>query len=183
MKKSGWHIFLLLIVIVSNASGQTTSYNQFWNEFAFTKPLKGKWSLELNLGQSYTSTGDNSNIFSRNAQFYPRIWAHFNATARWKVSLFYAYFFNQYVPEIDQREYTESRIALQGIYYIKKVRYTLSTRFVLKTGILKILTAIMKGFYRFRGQIKLLYPFNSKFIRKNTVYGIGSDELFFQNKQ
>jgi len=180
MKKSGWHIFLLLIVIVSNASGQTTSYNQFWNEFAFTKPLKGKWSLELNLGQSYTSTGDNSNIFSRNAQFYPRIWAHFNATARWKVSLFYAYFFNQYVPEIDQREYTESRIALQGIYYIKKVRYTLSTRVRFEDRHIENTDGYNEGVYRFRGQIKLLYPFNSKFIRKNTVYGIGSDELFFK---
>ena len=180
MKKPGWYIFFLLIVFASNARGQTTTYNQFWNEFTFTKPLKGKWALELNLGQSYTSTGENINIFSRNAQFYPRIWAHFNATARWKVSLFYAYFFNQYVPEIDQREYTESRIALQGIYYIKKVRYTLSTRVRFEDRHIENTDGYNEGVYRFRGQIKLLYPFNSKFIRKNTVYGIGSDELFFK---
>ena len=180
MIKPGWFFFFLIIAFTLNARSQTTTYNQFWNEFIFTKPLKGKWALELNLGQSYTSTGENSNIFSRNAQVYPRIWVHYNATARWKLSLFFAYYFNQYVPEIDQREYTESRVALQAIYYIKKVRYTLSTRFRFEDRHIENTDGYNEGVYRFRGQIKLLYPFNSKFIRKNTIYGIGSNELYFK---
>jgi hypothetical protein len=180
MKKTGWYISFFLIIVTLTARGQTTTYKQFWNEFAFTKTLKCKWSTELNLGQSYTSTGTNTNIFSRAAQYYPRLWIHYNATARWKLSLFYAYFFNQYVPEIEQREYTESRLALQGIYYIHKVRYTLSTRFRVEDRHIENTDGYYEGLYRFRTQIKLLYPFNSKFIRKNTVYGIGSNELYFK---
>jgi Protein of unknown function (DUF2490) len=160
--------------------GQTNHYAQFWNEFAFTRSLKGKWASELNLGQTWTSTADNKNMFYRNSQLYVRLWVHYYASSRWKISSFLSYYYNRSVPEINQEELPELRFAVQGTYYIHKVGYTLLTRFRIEDRKLKNNAGVWEAFYRFRAQLKMVLPLNGKVIRKGVFYGIASDELFFK---
>ncbi len=175
-----FYLFTVLIFSVSISEAQTNSYSQFWNEFAFTRSLKGKWVAELNLGQTWSSTPDINKPFYVNAQLYVRGWIHYYASPRWKLSSFFSYYYNRAVPELNQKQLPELRFALQGTYYIHKVRYTLLTRLRIEDRKLKTEDGIWQAFYRFRTQIKLVYPINGKTIRKGVVYGIGSDELFFK---
>ncbi|MBO9571827.1 MAG: DUF2490 domain-containing protein [Chitinophagaceae bacterium] len=173
---------LLLTVCCVDAGCQSTTYTQFWNEFSLSRPLKGKWSIEFNLGQSWTATPpDHKSMFASNAQIYGRAWIHYYFTAKWKLSIFYAYFYNKYVPEIDQREYPESRLALQATWYIKKTRLTLLSRMRLEDRHIRNTDGYNEGVYRFRDQVKILYPLNGKRIRTGIFYGIASDELFFKS--
>lgn len=160
--------------------GQHTTYNQFWNEFQFTRPLKGKWALEFNLGQTWTSAPNEKNFFHTNSQLYLRAWVHYYASPRWKFSFFYSYFYNKEVPEINQSKLPELRAAYQAIYFIKKIGYTLSTRMRLEDRHILDSNNVYEASYRYRQQIKLVYPFNSKIIRKKTIYGFTSDELFLK---
>ena len=112
-------------MITSINYGQTTTYNQFWNEIQFNRTINEKWSTELNIGATYSSTESSSNIFEQNTQ---RSVAHgdiITFTPRWKLSSFLAYNYNKDVPEIGQFKSPEWRFALQGIYYFHKTGYTL----------------------------------------------------------
>ncbi|HYJ38154.1 MAG TPA: DUF2490 domain-containing protein [Chitinophagaceae bacterium] len=159
---------------------EQTTYSQFWNEFSFTKTLKGKWSLELNLGQTWTSSPDHNSMFSFNSQLYARAWVHYHFNARWKFSFFYAYYFNKYVPEIKQKGLPEFRSAYQATYYIHKIRHTLSARLRIEDRHIRNDSGTYEAYYRFRTQIKLLYPINGKRIREGVFYGIGSEEFYFK---
>src|SRR6478609_1854806 len=134
MMVNGWlsgirsGLIVLCIFFCFTAVAQTSQYHQFWNEFSFTGTIGQKWSLELNLGDTYTSTPTNHSLFASSAQIYARIWSHYYMNAKWKFSIFFAGYYNKYVPDIDQREYPESRLALQATWYIKKGRYTLLSR-------------------------------------------------------
>jgi len=172
---------LCLLVFAGTVTySQTAHYNQFWNEFAFSHSFKNKFSTELNLGQSYTSTEGSKNIFFASSQVYVRGWVHYYASARWKLSYFFSYFYNKYVPEIDQREYPELRSALQGVYYLHKVNYTLLARFRTEDRHILNNAGYYEGVYRFRTQMKFIYPFNNRIIRQGVIYGLCSDELFFK---
>lgn len=170
----------LLLSVQALYSQGTLYYRQFWNEFAFTRPLSQKWSLELNLGQTWTGSQTNKSMFSYNSQLYPRLWGHYWLNDRWKLSAFYAWFYNKYVPEIDQREYPEGRLGLQAIYYIKKSKLTLSTRMRFEDRHIMDEAGTYEGVYRFRDQIKMVYVFNKPAIIKGAAYSITSEELFFK---
>jgi Protein of unknown function (DUF2490) len=174
-------IFFLILIAAHSARSQKTVYNQFWNEYAFTHTFKGKIGIELNFGQTWTSTPESKNIFTVNSQVYARGWLHYYASARWKLSYFFAYFYNKYVPEIDQREYPEMRQAMQAVYYIHKVNYTLLTRFRLEDRHILNNAGYYEGVYRLRGQIKGVLPLNNKIIRKGVFYALASDELFVKS--
>jgi Protein of unknown function (DUF2490) len=174
-------IYLICIILSVEGRGQTLVYNQFWNQYEFTKTLKGKWSLEFDIGQSWTGTPpDNKKMFTYYSQVYFRGWTHFHFSSRWRFSIFFAYFFNKYVPEINQENYPESRLALQATYFIIRKRYTLLTRMRLEDRHIQNSEGYMEGVYRFRNQLKFVYPFNGNRIRKGIIYGIASDELFFK---
>ncbi len=163
------------------ASAQLSSYGQFWNEFAFTRSIGTRWALELNLGQAWSgSESEKGNIFSHNAQLYARLWIHYYASPRWKLSYFYAYYDNKEVPEIDQRTYAELRSAFQGIYYIKKTNYTLNTRVRVEDRHVSDTNGDFEASYRFRAQLRLVYPLNGKFLRQGVYYGLASEEVFFK---
>lgn len=66
LKKPG--LILVILLITSINYGQTTTYNQFWNEIQFTRTISEKWSTELNLAATYSSTESSSNIFQQNTQ-------------------------------------------------------------------------------------------------------------------
>lgn len=175
--------FILVILFITSINyGQTTTYNQFWNEIQFTKTISEKWSTELNLGSAYSSTESSSNIFENNIQRSVRAWGHYYLTPRWKLSTFLAYNYNKDVPEIGQFKSPELRFALQGIYYFHKTGYTLSTRMRMELRHLRSEDGTYDNVLRYRQQLKYLKPINSKVLREGVVYGIASDELFFKSR-
>jgi hypothetical protein len=169
-----------LFVLTSGAQVQT--YKQANNEIDFNHDLGSRWSLELNLGQSWTSKPENGTVFSDLSQLYGRAWAHYMPNNKWKLSFFYAYYHNNYVPEIDQNEAPEWRSAIQATYYIHRQRTVLSTRFRIEDRHIRNADSVFEAVGRLRGQLKMVYPFNSSSITKGTIYAIASEELFFKNK-
>lgn len=161
--------------------GQTTKYNQFWGEVQFNRTLSEKWSTELNVGTSYSSTESSPNLFDQNTQRSLRGWAHYYLSPRWKLSSFVAYYNNKDVPEIGQFQSPEWRFALQGIYYFHKTGYTLSTRLRTELRHMKNQDDTFENVLRYRQQIKYIKPINSKVLREGVIYAIASDEVFFKS--
>lgn len=176
-----FHLILVVFLTTSINYGQTTTYNQFWNEVQFTNTFNEKWSTELDLGNSFSSTESSSNIFENNVQRSFRIWGNYYLSPRWKTSAFVAYYDNKDVPEIGQFKSPEWRYALQGTYYFHKIGYTLSTRLRLELRHIRNEDYDYENVFRYRQQIKYLQPINSKVLRKGVIYGIASDEIFFKS--
>ena len=176
------YIFLLSSVICSySLKAQTTHFNQFSNEFADAESIGKKWTLEFNIGQSYTSTPPtNNSMFAKASQFYLRGWAHYYASSRWKLSYFLALFGNVEIPDIEQAKNKEIRYAIQGTYYFHKIGYTLLTRLRLEDRRIQNEANTFEAYYRIRTQLKYTKPINGKVIRKGIYYGFGADELFFK---
>ncbi len=175
--------YLILIFPLSFYSfAQTQTENQYWNSFQFTQSIKGKFVSEVNLDQTFTSGTQQTNPFYRNSQLTFGAWIHYYATPRWKLSFFLAYFYNREVPEISQDFSPEIRTAVQGIYYIKKLRYTLTSRTCLEDRSIENNEGYFEVVYRLREMIKLMYPINGKQIRAGILYGIASDELFVKTR-
>lgn len=173
---------LFVIFLITNISfGQTTTYNQFWNEVQFNRTINEKWSTEINIGAAYSSTESSSNIFEQNTQRSVRAWGHYYYSPRWKLSSFLAYNYNKDVPEIGQFKSPEIRFALQGIYYFHKIGYTLSTRMRMELRHMRNEDGDYDNVLRYRQQIKYLKPINSKILREGVIYAVASDELFFKS--
>ena len=175
--------FVLVVVILLTTSiyAQTTTYNQFWNEYQFNKTINEKWSAELNLAATYSSTESSPNIFEQNTQRSIRGWGHYYLSPRWKLSTFLAYNYNKDVPEIGQFKSPEVRFSLQGIYYFHKTGYTLSTRMRLELRHMRNEDDSYENVLRYRQQIKYLQPLNSKVLRQGVIYAVASDELFIKS--
>ncbi|MEL1252572.1 DUF2490 domain-containing protein [Flavobacterium sp. DGU38] len=175
-------ISLLAALFIMNLSAaQTETYGQFWNELQFNRTINNKWSAELNINSSYSSTESSSNIFENNIQRSFRGWGHYYLTPRWKLSSFVAYYNNKDVPEIGQFKSPEWRFALQGIYYFHKTGYTLSTRTRVELRHIRNEDYDYENVIRYRQQIKYIKPINSKVLREGVVYALASDELFFKS--
>jgi len=173
---------LVTFFVTSIGYGQTIHYNQFWSEVQFNRTINEKWSTELNIGTSYSSTESSPNIFEQNTQRSLRGWGHYYLSPRWKLSSFIAYYNNKDVPEIGQFESPEWRFALQGIYYFHKTGYTLSTRMRTELRHMRNEDDTYENVIRYRQQIKCLKPINSKILRAGVVYAIVSDEIFFKSE-
>lgn len=173
---------LVTFLVTSIGYGQTIHYNQFWGEVQFNRTITEKWSTELNIGTSYSSTESSPNIFEQNTQRSLRGWGHYYISPRWKLSSFIAYYSNKDVPEIGQFESPEWRFALQGIYYFHKTGYTLSTRLRTELRHMRNEDNTYENVIRYRQQIKYLKPLNSKVLRTGVVYAIVSDEIFFKSE-
>lgn len=174
-------VLLLLIFCLSESKGQTSQTNQFWNEFAFTRSIGKGWSTEANIGQTWTQSSETNHLFSSFAQWYFREWIHFYPSARWKTSLFIAYYDNTEIDGIGQIESTEWRWAFQGVYYINKIGYTLNTRTRIENRGIKGDGDARTAWYRIREQIKFVKPLGgNKFIRSGVWYIIASDEVMFR---
>ena len=171
----------VILLITSLSHGQTTTYGQSWNEIQFSRTINDKWSAELDLASSHSSTATSSNIFQQNIQKSFRGWGHYYLSPRWKLSTFVAYYDNKDVPEIGQFKSPEVRFALQGIYYFHKTGYTLSTRMRMELRHMRNEEGDYDNVLRYRQQIKYLKPLNSKVLREGVIYGVASDELFFKS--
>ncbi|MHC0443349.1 DUF2490 domain-containing protein [Flavobacterium sp. 3-210] len=174
-------LILVIFLITSIIHGQSTTYNQFWNEIQLNRTINKKWSTELDIAATYSSTESSSNIFEQNIQRSLRGWGHYYLTPRWKLSGFIAYYNNKDVPEIGQFESPEWRFALQGIYYFHKTGYTLSTRMRVELRHMKNQDDDYENVLRYRQQIKYIKPINSKILREGVIYVIASDELYFKS--
>ena len=178
-------LFSVLLLILNPVTAlvlhaQTQSYNQLNNEFDFNHDLSQKWALEFNIGQSWTTLPGHDNILSSLGQVYGRIWAHYALNDKWKLSFFYAYYYNHYVPEIDQRQAPEWRSAVQAIYYIERRRAIITTRWRIEDRHIYNTDSVYEAVDRLRGQIKIVYPFNGPKIDLHVIYGIASEELMFK---
>ncbi|MDX6190185.1 DUF2490 domain-containing protein [Flavobacterium sp. Fl-318] len=182
LKRSLQKLFILLSITVLSdyCYGQKTTYNQFWNEIQFTRTLNEKWSAELDLANSFSSTESSSNLFENNVQRSFRFWGNYYLTPRWKTSAFVAYYDNKDVPEIGQFKSPEWRFALQGTYYFHKIGYSLTTRMRLELRHIRDENLEYENVLRYRQQIKYLKPLNSKVLRKGVIYAIASDEIFLK---
>jgi hypothetical protein len=168
-------------LIMSIGYSQTKTYGQSWNEIQFNRTINNKWSTEINLGSSYSSTETSSNIFQNNIQRSFRGWGHYYLSPRWKLSTFLAYYDNKDVPEIGQYKSPEWRFALQGTYYFHKTGYTLSTRMRMELRHMKNGDDDFENVLRYRQQIKYIQPINSKMLREGVIYAVASDELYFKS--
>jgi hypothetical protein len=174
-------LFLFLLVMPFGSNAQTNTYNQFWNELQISRAFSDKWASEINVGSTFSNTPFDKSLFSTNIQVTGRVWAHYYFSSRWKFSSFLAYYHDKDVPEISQREANEWRLALQAIYYFHKIGYTLSTRM---RGEIRFIGDTIGGYndgYRYRQQLKILIPLNSKVLRSGVVYLIGADEVFIKS--
>jgi Protein of unknown function (DUF2490) len=185
-RKIGYSVVLALSILfnLNSAIGQTTTrYQQFSNEFSDVESLGKKWTLEFNLGQSYTSIPPNNHSpFAKASQFYLRGWAHYYPNSRWKLSYFFALFGNLSIPDIEQSKNFEIRSALQGTYYINKIGYSLLTRFRIEDRRIQNDAKTFEAYYRLRTQLKYTQPINGKVIRKGIYYAVASDELFVKTQ-
>ncbi|NCD72354.1 DUF2490 domain-containing protein [Mucilaginibacter agri] len=177
-------IFLVLVVLspltVLRVCAQVQGYKQFNNEIDFNHDLSTKWALETNVGQSWTTKPGHESVFSSLAQLYLREWVHYMPSDKWKLSFFYAFYYNRYVPEIDQRKAPEWRSAVQATYYITRKRMILTTRWRIEDRHIQNADTVFEAVNRLRGQVKVVYPINGKVIAEKVFYGIGSEELFFK---
>ncbi|MFB9077424.1 DUF2490 domain-containing protein [Flavobacterium procerum] len=174
-------LFLLSVAFNNKSFGQSTTYNQFWNEIQFSRTLNEKWSTELDIGAAYSSTESSSNLFENTVQRSIRGWGHYYLNPRWKLSSFLAYYSNKDVPEIGQFESPEWRFALQGIYFFHKTGYTLSTRMRTEFRHMKNQDDDYELVFRYRQQLKYLQPINSKILRSGVFYAIASDEIYLKS--
>ncbi len=175
-------LFIINLLFAFVARAQVQNYRQFGDEIDFNDDLDSKWSLEFNGGESFTTTPTQKNIFSRLSQLYAREWIHYRLNDKWKFSLFYAYYYNKYVPEIDQRKAPEWRSAMQAIYYIHNKRAVITTRWRLEDRHIRSVDSIYEAVERLRLQIKVVYPINGMSIAEKVFYGIGAEEVFFKDK-
>ncbi|TPG34814.1 DUF2490 domain-containing protein [Flavobacterium pectinovorum] len=182
MKRIRIHVFLLLAGTLK-LYAQTDELNQFWNEYAFTKDLSQKWALELNIGLTTSSVSHDNNIFYNLTQVYGRGWAHYRPDDRWKISFFYAYFFNKNVPELNQKEAPEIRMAVQGMYrLLKEGKCKVNLRARFEDRHLQNEDGYFEAVMRFRFQVRAVYSFTKNDVDKNAFYAFVSDELFFKTK-
>lgn len=174
-------LLLLLLFQCKITLAQNENIGQFWNELAFTRPLGKAWSSEFNIGQVWSDDNKTQSILANHAQLYLRQWIHYYPNARWKTSFFIAYFNNKQIEGIAQPADNEWRWALQAMYYIKKIGYTLNTRTRIENRGITNSEGTRETGFRFRQQLRLLYPFGgSKIIRGKVWYLIASDEVMFK---
>lgn len=120
-------IFVLLLAQLQ-VYCQSKKLHQFWNEYAFTKDLTLQWAVEIDVGLRAATAPSDSHIFHI-AQLYMRPWVHYYPSQRWKLSVFYAYFQNKLVEELNKEKGFELRSALQCTYILlDKNRFKLNLR-------------------------------------------------------
>lgn len=181
MARKNFICFSIILSTTTLLFGQTDDLNQFWNEYAFTKDLSQNWVLELDAGLNSSSTPTDSNIFHNITRVYLRGWAHYYPDERWKVSVFYAYYMNHHVPELNQEKAPESKIAVQAIYNLfKSDHFKVNLRGRIEDRHIANDQGYIEAVERFRLQLKAIYYFNS--VKKNALYAFASEEIMFKTR-
>jgi hypothetical protein len=171
-------VFLLISTIPVEAQRET--YSQFWSYISFARVIHGKWSAEGILSGTRSSKANESGMFNLQSNFGIELWGQYHANAKMQFAGQLAYFSNKNVPDLNQSKSTEIRITPQVVYFFNKQHYIFSTRARMELRILKNEEGAADEVYRYRQQLNLIYPFNSKVIREGVYYGIVAEELFFK---
>jgi hypothetical protein len=176
---------ILCFVLLSCAmsiNAQTDNLNQFWNEYVFTKDLSQNWVVELDAGLTSSSTPEDKSIFHYITQVYFRGWAHYYPGDRWKMSIFYSYYRNENVPELNQKEAPEFRSAIQVTYSLwKEHRVKVNLRLRFEDRHLHNEDSYFEAVERLRFQIKSVCPITDLKIHKGVLYGLAAEEVFFKS--
>lgn len=181
MRKKNLIIVLLLAQL--QVYCQSKNLHQFWNEYAFTKDLTSQWAVEIDLGLRATNAPSDSHIFRNIAQLYMRPWVHYYPYQRWKLSVFYAYFQNKLVDELNQEKGLELRSALQCTYILlDKNRFKLNLRGRFEDRHIKKGYGNFETIKRLRFQMKVVYPLNALMVNKMPMNVFVSEEFFFNAK-
>jgi hypothetical protein len=163
-------------------AGAQTKYFQFTNEVDLVSTINEKWSAELDIANTFSSTPLESNVFKTKVQTNAIGWAHFQFSPRWKFSSFLAYFSNKEVPEIGQYDAPEWRLAMQAKYYFHKVKFTLNTDMRAELRFIADEEGVFEEIYRYRQKLKFLKPLNSQMLRQGVFYLFASEEIIFRSK-
>jgi hypothetical protein len=183
VKTAQYSLGLFLAMICMPLYAQTEVFNQFWNEYAFTHDLSEKWVAELDAGITTSSVPHDDNIFYGFTQFYARGWIHYYPANRWKVSFFYAYYYNENVPELNQNRAPEYRFAFQATYnLLKHRRINVNLRGRFEDRNIENDVGVVEAVERFRFQARAVCPINKPKIEVNTLYAFISNELYFKTK-
>lgn len=173
-------IILFLSVLTLGVKAQSESYSQLCNELQFSRAINDKWAGEVWLGGAFSSTPSESKVLQTNIQRYFFLWGHYFLSPRWKLSSSFAYYNNKDVPDIGQYFSPEYRLTLQGVYYLHKTGYTLSTRMRGEFRYMMNADGDFEDKYRYRQMLKFVKPLNSQVFRKGVVYFLLSEELLFK---
>ncbi|WP_417357548.1 DUF2490 domain-containing protein [Flavobacterium sp.] len=185
MKAKNSHRFLYLLLFLLTgftAFSQTENYTQFWNEYAFVKDINEKWSIEADVGITTSGVPEHNSPFYGIIQFYGRGWGHYYPSERWKLSFFYAFFYNTNVPELLQEKSPEHRLAVQLTYLMTKTRLRTNLKARLEDRHLENDTGYFEAVMRLRFQAKGTYPLNGPIIKPGILYTFLSDEVMFKTR-
>jgi len=174
-------LVLLLFGASSVLTAQTNKYVQLSNEIQLNRVINEKWAGEIWIGSVFSNTPTERRPLSTNIQRYIYSWWNYYYSPKWKLSGSLAYFYNKDVPDIGQYPTPEYRLTVQGLYYINKTGFTLSTRMRGEFRVMKNESGDYEDRYRYRQSIKYVQPLNSKFLRQGVVYLLTSEELFFKS--
>lgn len=175
-------LFILLEAFTQRAFSQSTSSTQFSNELKFARPLAKRWSGEFTFTNNWMQSPPAEGLFDKYSQWSLGGWGHNYIAARWRISLGANYYRNVEIDEPTQMKSNEIRFSGQGIYYIKKIGYTITSRSRLEWRNIEDEESNYNSVFRFREQVKLIVPINAKSIREGVFYGFGSDEIFLKTK-
>ncbi|HQQ95146.1 MAG TPA: DUF2490 domain-containing protein [Bacteroidia bacterium] len=182
--KTNFHTLGLICLLLCRPywhSAQSTTYQQCWNEFSFTRPIADKYALETSLSNSFSDSPENASIFSAHTQFGLCISLHYYKKAKLNFSVLGAYYSNYYVPEIGQREYPEFRLSGQVTGFLKKIPYILQSRTRLEFRMIENTNGQFSEVFRLRERLRYTKPLNSKMIRQGTWFILLSDEVSFKS--
>jgi hypothetical protein len=103
-------ICIIVIFFFNSFNLFSQTENQFTNEFQFNRNIGKITELEFDFAQGFTSGDEENNPFYKSSQISARLWLHYFANKKWKLSGFAAFFYNRDVPEISQKKITRSSI-------------------------------------------------------------------------
>ena len=171
---------LALVFFSFSARSQTNKYTQLTNELQITRAIDEKWALEAGIGSGFSNTPTETRPLSTNIQRYAFFWGHYYYSPRWKFSGSLAYYHNKDVPDIGQYFSPEFRITVQGLYYINRVGFILTTRMRTEFRYIMNEEGYFEDKYRYRQMLKYIQPLNSKFLRQGVFYVLTSEEVVFR---
>lgn len=169
-----------LVCFVSLAHAQSSSRSQFSNELKFARPLAKRWSAELSFNNEWMPSPPADGLLDKYSQWSLGGWAHNYIAKKWRVSGGFFLYHKIESSEPVQNKSNELRLSGQGIYYIKKIGYTITSRSRVEWRNIQNSEDTYNSVLRLRQQVKLVVPINAKSIREHVFYGFTSDEVFFK---
>ena len=174
-------VLAALLLLISTAKSQTTTYSQFSPEFQLNRAFSEKWAFEVNINTTFSDTPVNEKALNTKIQGGALLFAHYYLSSRWKLSSSIACYINHNEPDIEQVQSKEWRFAVQSIYYINRKGFTLSTKMRPEIRLITNEDGTTSNSVRYRQMLKYIQPINRPILRQGTYYGIASEEILFRS--